>query len=98
MAENQAEKQTLREPCWYVVHTYSGYENKVKDNIEKVETHLRFCAGIKGWLQFEKTRNICNDNYNKMCEELSDDEVYKSLKGEVDRFIGQKWRHFIFDK
>lgn len=24
-----------QEPCWYVVHTYSGYENKVKDNIEK---------------------------------------------------------------
>ena len=23
------------EPCWYVVHTYSGYENKVKDNLEK---------------------------------------------------------------
>ncbi len=23
------------ESCWYVVHTYSGYENKVKDNIEK---------------------------------------------------------------
>ena len=21
---------------WYVVHTYSGYENKVKQNIEKV--------------------------------------------------------------
>jgi transcriptional antiterminator NusG len=21
---------------WYVVHTYSGYENKVKDNIEKI--------------------------------------------------------------
>ena len=21
---------------WYVVHTYSGYENKVKVNIEKV--------------------------------------------------------------
>ena len=19
------------EPCWYVVHTYSGYENKVKE-------------------------------------------------------------------
>lgn len=28
-----AEKKN--EPCWYVVHTYSGYENKVKDNIEK---------------------------------------------------------------
>ena len=26
MAENS------KEPCWYVVHTYSGYENKVKDN------------------------------------------------------------------
>lgn len=24
-----------QEPCWYVVHTYSGYENKVKDNLEK---------------------------------------------------------------
>ena len=27
------EKST--EPCWYVVHTYSGYENKVKDTLEK---------------------------------------------------------------
>ena len=24
-----------RTPSWYVVHTYSGYENKVKDNLEK---------------------------------------------------------------
>lgn len=23
-------------PLWYVVHTYSGYENKVKANIEKI--------------------------------------------------------------
>lgn len=23
-------------PLWYVVHTYSGYENKVKNNIEKI--------------------------------------------------------------
>lgn len=23
-----------KEACWYVVHTYSGYENKVKDNIK----------------------------------------------------------------
>ena len=29
MAENS------KEPCWYVVHTYSGYENKVKVNLEK---------------------------------------------------------------
>ncbi len=25
----------MAEPKWYVVHTYSGYENKVKANIEK---------------------------------------------------------------
>jgi len=25
---------TERTPQWYVVHTYSGYENKVKDNLE----------------------------------------------------------------
>ena len=23
------------EPQWYVVHTYSGYENKVKTDLEK---------------------------------------------------------------
>jgi len=26
----------MNEPRWYVVHTYSGYENKVKANIEKI--------------------------------------------------------------
>ncbi|MBQ0125152.1 MAG: transcription termination/antitermination factor NusG [Clostridiales bacterium] len=25
-----------KEPRWYVVHTYSGYENKVKTNLEKI--------------------------------------------------------------
>ncbi len=31
-----------KEPCWYVVHTYSGYENKVKDTLEKsVKTNSR---------------------------------------------------------
>ncbi len=24
---------------WYVIHTYSGYENKVKTNIEKMVEH-----------------------------------------------------------
>ena len=27
------EKETM--PRWYVVHTYSGYENKVKTDLEK---------------------------------------------------------------
>ena len=26
---------------WYVIHTYSGYENKVKQNIEKVVENRR---------------------------------------------------------
>ena len=25
------------EPKWYVVHTYSGYENKVKTDLEKTK-------------------------------------------------------------
>ena len=32
------EQETIQNPqqaAWYVVHTYSGYENKVKDNLEK---------------------------------------------------------------
>ena len=34
---NKAEetKAVSSEARWYVVHTYSGYENKVKANIEK---------------------------------------------------------------
>ena len=30
---SQEEKKL--EPKWYVVHTYSGYENKVKTDLEK---------------------------------------------------------------
>ena len=30
-----AEPSEKATPHWYVVHTYSGYENKVKDNLEK---------------------------------------------------------------
>ena len=31
----QGRHETTDRPMWYVVHTYSGYENKVKANIEK---------------------------------------------------------------
>ena len=31
----QSEGKRMAEANWYVVHTYSGYENKVKANIEK---------------------------------------------------------------
>ena len=29
-------------PKWYVIHTYSGYENKVAQNIEKVVENQGF--------------------------------------------------------
>ena len=32
---------TQEAPQWYVVHTYSGYENKVKDNLEKAAENNR---------------------------------------------------------
>jgi transcription termination/antitermination protein NusG len=31
-----ASEHEFVEPKWYVVHTYSGYENKVKANLEKI--------------------------------------------------------------
>ena len=30
-----SQEETKMEPKWYVVHTYSGYENKVKTDLEK---------------------------------------------------------------
>ncbi|MCL6521273.1 MAG: transcription termination/antitermination protein NusG [Firmicutes bacterium] len=30
-----ADRTSDQEPQWYVIHTYSGYENKVKANLEK---------------------------------------------------------------
>ena len=37
----QEENQTPAVAQWYVVHTYSGYENKVKDNLEKAAENNR---------------------------------------------------------
>ena len=35
---------------WYVAHTYSGYENKVKANLEKI---IENQAAFDGWLRYE---------------------------------------------
>ena len=34
-AENEAKAAKKNQKRWYIVHTYSGYENKVKVNLEK---------------------------------------------------------------
>lgn len=41
------EKDASSAPQWYVVHTYSGYENKVKDNLEKAAENSRMQHLIK---------------------------------------------------
>ena len=35
MSEENVGKVENLEPKWYVIHTYSGYENKVKADLEK---------------------------------------------------------------
>ena len=48
----------MSETNWYVVHTYSGYENKVKANIDKtIETDtwkIRFWKSVFPWRTLRK--------------------------------------------
>lgn len=38
-AEGEVPPETSSEPAWYVIHCYSGYENKVRHNLEqRIET------------------------------------------------------------
>jgi transcriptional antiterminator NusG len=38
-SRSEAPTQTSTEPAWYVIHCYSGYENKVRHNLEqRIET------------------------------------------------------------
>jgi transcriptional antiterminator NusG len=38
-SRSEAPSQTSTEPAWYVIHCYSGYENKVRHNLEqRIET------------------------------------------------------------
>ncbi|HUI87964.1 MAG TPA: transcription termination/antitermination protein NusG [Anaerolineales bacterium] len=39
ISRGEAPTQTSTEPAWYVIHCYSGYENKVRHNLEqRIET------------------------------------------------------------
>lgn len=44
--ESDEEMENPAKACWYVVHTYSGYENKVKANIEKTIENRNLHAQI----------------------------------------------------
>lgn len=47
---------------WYVIHTYSGYENKVKDNIEKRVESLGMEDKIFRIVVPEEKRDNLNSN------------------------------------
>ena len=67
----------MSEAKWYVVHTYSGYENKVKANIDKsvenrhledqileVRVPLQDVVELKNGVQKEDVSGICIDSYD----------------------------------
>ena len=64
-----------KEPCWYVVHTYSGYENKVKDTLEKsVENN-----GMQNLIFDVVVPHHCP---------LSDEEVKEAIAGKAKALEG----------
>ena len=48
------------EPRWYVVHTYSGYENKVKTDLEKTikNRELKMIVTEESWYIVRNTRGV----------------------------------------
>ncbi len=58
-------------PRWYVAHTYSGYENKVKTNLEKIIEnrglgHLIFDIAIPTEIVIEKNGDVEKEVENKL--------------------------------
>ena len=66
------------ETKWYVVHTYSGYEKKVADNIEKI-------IEAKGWsdiiteikIPTEMVTELKNNKERKVEQKLFPSYVFK---------------------
>ena len=60
----------MSEAKWYVVHTYSGYENKVKANIEKTienrhleEEILEVRVPLQDVVEVKNGARLCADQY-----------------------------------
>lgn len=61
--------EAMEEPSWYVVHTYSGYENKVKANIEKiVENRSMYDVISEVRIPIEKTIEVTKSGQKKEVE------------------------------
>ena len=74
-AKAQAKKNKASQKRWYIVHTYSGYENKVKVNLEKmienqnlgdrifrIEVPQKTVTQIKGGKKTEKEEKVLCEN------------------------------------
>ena len=64
------------EKKWYVIHTYSGYENKVKANIEKTKISAGVSTGIGEHV--EEIENKGDDQF-EISDGRSVNEVYQAL-------------------
>ena len=88
-------------PRWYVAHTYSGYENKVKDNLEKIVEnralgHLIFDIRIPVEKVIEKNGDVEKEVeykifpsyvYIKMCMTDESWHAVRNITG-VTGFVG----------
>ena len=88
-------------PRWYVAHTYSGYENKVKDNLEKIVEnralgHLIFDIKIPVEKVIEKNGDVEKEVeykifpsyvYIKMCMTDESWHAVRNITG-VTGFVG----------
>ena len=100
-AEAEAQNAKKNQKRWYIVHTYSGYENKVKVNLEKrieymnmgdkifrVEVPQKTVVQVKGGKKQEKEEKIFPGYV--LVEMIMDDDswyVVRHTSG-VTKFVG----------
>ena len=74
---------------WYVVNTYSGHENKVKENLEKRVESMGLQDSLNMMCQPISERQ--NTSRNRNCNILMSTSIYKILPF-CERVIFQKKR------
>lgn len=100
-AKAQAKKNKASQKRWYIVHTYSGYENKVKVNLEKmienqglgdrifrIEVPQKTVTQIKGGKKTEKEEKVFPGYV--LVEMIMDEETWYVVRHTtgVAKFVG----------
>ena len=100
-AKAQAKKNKANQKRWYIVHTYSGYENKVKVNLEKmienqslgdrifrIEVPQKTVTQIKGGKKTEKEEKVFPGYV--LVEMIMDEETWYVVRHTtgVAKFVG----------